>query len=109
MSRGLTAKKPAGLLDAVVNNNNPALWSRLLYFAQCCLQIQAGRRGISSLASLVNDQIKSAPLSPPSPTLPTSGHKSRAHKVKDPLETLATKVSAKIEAGNLRGAIRLVF
>ena len=42
-SRGLAAKKLASLLDAVVTHNNSTSWSRLLYFAQCCLQVPATR------------------------------------------------------------------
>ena len=62
----------------------------------------------SSLASVLNFQIRGAALSSPPPTRPTSHPKHKSHKDRDPLEALATKVSAKIEEGNLRGAIRLI-
>lgn len=107
-SRGSAAKKLGGLLDAVVNNNNLVSWSRLLYFAQCCLKIPTRRRGSDSLASRVNNQIRSASLSPPSPTPPASRYKCKAPNARDPLEFLATRVSAKIEEGNLRGAVHLL-
>ena len=110
-SRGLAAKKLSSLLDNVVTYNNSSSWSCILYFAQSCLQVPATRgtkRGRnSSLASVLNFQFRGAALSSPTPMRPTSHHKHRSYKDRDPLEALATKVSTKIEEGNQRGAIQL--
>ena len=105
-SRGLAAKKLTSLLDSVVANNNSSSWLRLLHFAQCSLQIPVRQKEKLSLASIVNKQIRNGCLPPHVVTL-VPGRKRRVNKVKDPLEILAGKVSAKLEEGDLRGAVRL--
>ena len=100
-------KKFASLLDTVVANKDSTSWSRLFCFTQCCLQAPIEGKGIVSLATFVNKQIRCNVLTPSSSITPTQRPRRKTTKAKDPLEFLAQKISAKIEVGNLRGTVRL--
>ena len=106
-SRELAAKKFSSLLDTVVANNDTTSWSRLLCFAQRCLQAPIRGRRRVSFATSVNKQLR-GDVPTPSPSAAFAPRPRRkTTKPKDPLESLAQKVSVKIEEGNLNGAVRL--
>ena len=78
-------------------------------FAKRCLQTPIRRRKRASLVSAVNEQIRTEGVLCPCSITPTPRCKRVFNnKAKDPLEVLAHKVSAKIEEGNLKGAVRLI-
>ena len=103
-SRDQAARKLASILNAVVAINDHASWSRLLCFASRCLRVplnrSQGRQG--SLVSAFNKQLadESDPLSSSNPVLrPSHRH--------DPSKFVAARVSAKLEEGDFKGAVRL--
>ena len=103
-SRHLAASKLATILDEVVKDNSSASWDRLIRFPVRCLR--APRRGghRRSLASLTNQLIGEEGDPEPVPN-------QRPHRppqtTTTSLETLATRISAKLEEGDFRGAVRL--
>ena len=103
-SRGEAGKKFATILDAVVGKNDHASWVRLLYFSTRCLgrPDRGGRR--RSLATAVNRQLREEADPPPGlgPT-PRRG----LFSPDDSLKYLAARVSAKLEEGDFKGAVRL--
>lgn len=103
VSQGHAARRMVGLLEDVNRLNDDEAWMKLLNFPSCylCVPVRGGKRG--KLARLLNDQLaldKDDPL--PSPAT-SSMKKSQAH----PIASLAARVSAKLEEGDFRGAIRL--
>ncbi len=80
-------------------------WNRLFLFTPTCLRQPRRGKYSESLASLVKRQLQDV-LAPSAPS-PSSRQRKKATKRPDPEESLARRVSAKIEEGDFRGAIRL--
>ena len=108
-SRDHTARKLATILDQVVLSNNTASWDHLFSFAPHCLRVQRRGGHRRSLASHVNAMLREE--SDPDP--PDSIPEERSHRQhcgqgpQDPLQNLAARVAAKLEEGDIKGAIRL--
>ena len=102
-SRIQVASKLASVVLAVVEQNNDASWDRLFRFCSRCLR-SSGRGGHRrSLATEVNKLLREE-ADPPCPQHSTH---CRPKKACSPLESLAARVSTKLEEGDFRGAIRL--
>ncbi len=85
-------------------------WIRLLNFPRQCFRVpgSGGRRW--NLARLVNQQVaeENDPTPPVTPDPSVTHPQLCASKSQsDPLHSLATRVSAKLEEGDFRGAVRL--
>ena len=104
-ARQQCSSKLTTLLRVIVRSNSMEAWNRLFLFTPTCLRQPRRGRYSESLASLVKRQLQDvlAPSAPP----PSSGRRKKATKRPDPEEYLAMRVSAKIEEGDFRGAIRL--
>ena len=108
-SRDLTASKLSTVLEEVNRSNNVSAWTRLLNFPQWCFRVlgRGGRRW--NLARLVNQQVaeeNDPTLVTPDPSVAHPyRHASKSHS--DPLHSLATRVSTKLEEGDFRGAVCL--
>ena len=100
-SRHLAATKLSNVLDDVSEKNDTASWARLLKFSQRCFA--APRRGGQrrSLASVVNRQLQEEA----DPTCHRCGCPRSSHGG-DPMVFVAKRVSAKLEEGDYRGAVR---
>ena len=108
-SRDHAAMKLATILDQVVLNNNTATWDRLFMFAPRCLRVPRRGGHRRSLASHVNAMLREE--SDPDPPDSTSEERShRQHCGQDPQhppQNLAARVAAKLEEGDIKGAICL--
>ena len=105
--RKYAAEKLTSILSGVVSNNDHDSWLRLLQFSGRCLQVPMRQKGgrQSSLTSLVNKQLMEEVDLPVYSRKPA---KSGGKKCSvDPLEYLAKRVSAKLEEGDFKGAVRL--
>ena len=107
-SRLLAAAKLTTIIDRIVtNSNNIDAWKQLLLFTFSCFGTtqRGGKRHRSSLATKVNKAL-SEYLSVGHQPQPTPSSKERKNAMND-LNKLAARVSAKIEEGDVRGAVRL--
>ena len=103
-SRGEAGQKFATILDAVAVKNDHASWVRLLYFSTRCLG-HLDRGGCRrSLAIAVNKQLREE--ADPPPGLGPSPRRD-LFSPDDSLKYLAARVSAKLEEGDFKGAVRL--
>ena len=98
-SRSYAGRKLATILDVVVQKNDHASWDRLFRFSSRCLR--APRRGCS-LATVVNKQLEVE-----TDLQPANISSVRPSTKPDPIRSLAARVSAKLEEGDLKGAVRL--
>ena len=101
-SRHLAASKLVAILEGLTTSCNDDAWFRLFKFPSRCLR--APKRGghRRSLTSEVNKQLRDEVDPTPLPSSP-----SRSKLRHDPLNSLAARVSAKLEEGNYKGAVRL--
>lgn len=108
-SRERAGRKLAVILEGIVANNDHASWIRLLRFGGRCLRspTSSSKDRRTSRATAFNKQLDEE-LDPPDSSsqaqgqfFPTSRHP------QDPTVSLAARVSAKLEEGNFRGAVRL--
>ena len=99
-ARNATATRLSEILDIVVKENSLEAWERLFLFGRRCLHapVRGGHRRnlASSVIKAVNEEKDPAP----SESVPFK-------PVKDPLKNLATRVAAKLEEGDFRGAVRI--
>ena len=114
-SREQAARRLSSLLDAVVSHNTYDCWLDLFCYAQSCLKVPRRGKKRLSLASMVNNQIRIAiggngqadnvdlPLG-----MTNFKRKRQTYTEEGKMKALANKVSAKIEEGNFKGAIRLI-
>ena len=80
-------------------------WRHLLTFSFSCFGIpgqRGGKRHLSSLASKVNAAIANFPAVSTPPV-----QQQKVVKTRPPSDNIAARVSAKLEDGDIRGAIRL--
>ena len=100
-SRQLAASKLASVLDSVTEHNDDASWDRLFKFSVRCFAVpkRGGKR--RSLATLVNRQVQVEGDQPTECTTQPS------RRTSDPLRMLSKRVSAKLEEGDYRGAVRV--
>ena len=103
-SRDLSARKLANILDRVTMDNSESSWDRLFCFAPRCLRVPDRGGHQRSLASHVNSLIKRRIRPNPQPPAPV---RPKTRPTRDPLETLAARVHAKLEDGDFKGALRL--
>ena len=103
-SRPSAASKLAAILDGISASSDVDTWVRLFKFPSRCLR--APKRGghRRSLVSVVNQQLKDEADPTPPLHLPSRGHPKSSH---DPFNSLATRVAAKLEEGDYKGAVRL--
>ena len=108
-SRSLAAEKLASLLERLISTpDNIELWSQLFRFGNSCFRVpgeRGGKRHLSSLASKVNRAISDFPAI--SFTKQNKSIPAKARIRTNP--SLASCVSAKIEEGDIRGAVRLAI
>jgi hypothetical protein len=108
-SRAIAAEKLASLLAAVIDDStNLVAWSNLLLCAPMCFSApgdRGGKKRQSSLTSKVNSVLKEYPnvKSEPATVVAFRGQR----KQRSAVNVLSARVSAKIEDGDIRGAIRL--
>ena len=104
-SRLSAGRKLATILEAVVGKNDHASWDRLFRFSSRCLR--APKRGGQrrSLATVVNRQLEEETDSSDIGPSTKQGH--RHTTTRDPIESLAARISAKLEEGDFGGAVRL--
>ncbi len=102
-ARELCCCKLTATLEQVVSWYDVPSWNRLFSFATNCLRLPDKGSPNEPLASSLKTQLKEE--HPPS--RPSKPRQSKIKKRRDPMETLARRVSRKIDAGDLRGAIRL--
>ena len=88
-----------------MTNNDHASWDRILRFGRRCLRVPSSIRSNVSLTAAINDQVDREQDPPASLDQGFPGCKvSRPH---DFIKGLASRVSAKLEEGDFRGAVRL--
>ena len=104
-SRSSAGRKLATILEAIVSKNDHASWDRLFRFSSRCLRApkRGGRR--CSLATVVNRQLEEETDSPESMVRPCT--RQRQASSRDPIESLAARISVKLEEGDFGGAVRL--
>ena len=97
-SRHQTATKLSAILDDIAANNTQEAWERLFLFPRRCLQApkRGGRR--RNLANFINQAVAEESDSHATPAV--HGHRSS-------LDTLAARVSSKLEDGDFKGAVRI--
>ena len=108
-SRDHAARKLATILDQVVLNNNTASWDRLFSFAPCYLRVPRRGGHRRNLASHINAMLREESDPDPPDSIPEerSHRQHRGQDPQDPLQNLAAQVAAKLEEGDIKGAIRL--
>ena len=99
------AEELSKVLLNVVSLNNDASWNCLSRFTARCFHVPEERIKNRSLASEVNQQLNNE-TDPPQVERKFTSHRKR--KPQDTMCYLASQVSAKLEEGDFRGAIRLV-
>ena len=96
------------MIDRVVRINDEGTWRDLFQFSSKYLfaPIRGGRR--RNLTLTINSRLHCETLSPPPPQVSI---RRRQKKVKpcsaDPLMSLASRISAKLEEGDFKGAVRI--
>lgn len=106
-SRERAGRKLASILNAVVAINDHSSWDRLLRFGGRCLRVPSNREGRrKSVTTALNIQIEEETDPPDSQSLGHGRSRSRT-RPQDPTKGLAARVSAKLEEGDFRGAVRL--
>src|SRR5208282_779322 len=108
-SRLLAASKLTTILDRIVTDSDKIeAWQQLLLFTFSCFGTtqRGGKRHRSSLATKVNKSL-SEYLSVDHKSQPVPASKDRQNAKLNDLDKLAARVSAKIEEGDVRGAVRL--
>ena len=103
-ARDLAARRLGSILDDVVRENTTICWDRLFRYAVRCLRApkRAGHR--RSLATLTS-QLKREETDPDPDQHPTGKHRQRhTHRS---WESLAARISSKLEEGDFKGAVRL--
>ena len=98
--------KLASVLEAISRVNDFASWDRLLRFPSRCFRSPT-RSGVRrSLAAAINRQLFEEI---DSSTTYTSSHSKRTHRPPpDPIKSLSTRLSLKLEEVDFRGAVNLV-
>ena len=107
-SRGLAGAKLASILERVVRDNDHASWDHLLRFGSRCLRVPARGGHRRSLVAAINRQLgdEQEEVCPSAPLVSSRARRAR-RPPQDPLKSLASRVSMKLEEGDFRGAIRL--
>ena len=110
-SRTLAAEKLAAVLSRIVANpDDVSAWSDLLYFSFACFAVPGGRGGKnhqSSLTSKFNSALNAYPNRQELASR-SSQSKSKISKRKTTTaENIASRISEKLEEGDVRGAIRI--
>ena len=102
--RKCAGRKLVAMLGTFIDKNNNTSWMCLFRFSACCLRFRARGGFQQSLASAVNRQLREE-VDPPPTARPSPVRK---HRRTDDLDTqLTTRMSAKLEEGDLKGAVRL--
>lgn len=108
-SRMMAAAKLSVLLDRITTNpDNVDAWQLLLLFTYSCFEVpeRGGKRHKASLASKVNKSLSDfLTVDHQGKSVPTSFSNRKSRPNDD--NSLAARVSTKIEEGDVRGAIRL--
>ena len=92
------------------NPDNVEAWFELLSFTRCCLLVpgdRGGKKHAASLATKVNHQLETFPSIISSPKSQPALKTHSRIKQKSEVDKLRSKVSEKIEEGDVKGAIRL--
>jgi len=105
-ARQWCSSKLATILEGIVQNNSIDSWNRLLLFATSGLRQPHRGKHTGSLSTIIKRQIQEE-SSPASIQRPGTRSRKQARKRSDPLQDLGRRVTAKIEEGDLRGAITL--
>ena len=104
-ARELAAKKLAGILGQVVASNDLASWDRLLHFGSRCLRVLprggSNYNTVKAFKKQIEDELDPAPPHP-------GRQQGRKAQKCSAVESLAARVTAKLEEGDFAGAIRLV-
>ena len=113
-SRMLAAGRLTAVLDRIVTNPDTIdAWQQLLCFTYSCFGSteRGGKRHRSSLATKVNksfsDYLTVTPAAGHQAQPPVLTRRRKKSNSNDELQNLAARVSAKIEEGDVRGAVRL--
>ena len=108
-SQGFKRAWLASILNVVVNGNDHASWLCLLRFCSSCLHISQRQKSGKqpSLTSLVNKELREEIDPPVNHHRWTKSTGKRNNK--DPMTQLAKRVSAKLEEGDFKGAVRLAW
>lgn len=107
-SRECAAWKMASILKTLNDNfEDPAAWSRFIYFPSRCFRQpkRGGRR--RSLATEVNKCINAELACPPASALHIQGHNLHNPSSRQSSASLAARVTSKLEEGDFRGAVRI--
>ena len=101
-ARDLAARRLASIIDDVVRENSTSCWDRLFRFSVRCLRApkRAGHR--RSLATLATQMIREEG----DPDQHTSSKRLRRPSQQS-WESLAARISSKLEEGDFKGAVRL--
>ena len=84
--------------------NDHASWDRLLRFSSRCFRAPARGGHRWSLAAAINRQLSDEVDYPPTPSRSSLKN---FHRPQDPIKSLASRVSLKLEEGDFKGAVRL--
>ena len=104
-SRELAGVKLATILEAVSRDNDHAAWDRLLRFCSRCFRSPPRGGHRRSLAIAINRQLSEETNCSTTPPTSTRSKQTRGPP-QDPLKTLASRVSSKLE-GDFKGAVKL--
>jgi hypothetical protein len=113
-SRVLAAGKLSTVLDRVVADPSCIdTWRQFLLFAYSCFGVSArgGKKHRSSLATKVNkllsDYLSDRSVNDHTTQVSSSSRKKKSVVIDSGMQNLAARVAAKIEEGDVRGAVRL--
>ena len=98
--------KLATILEAVSRDNDHAAWDRLLRFCSRCFRSPPRGGHRRSLAMAINRQLSEETNCSTTPPTSTCSKQTRGPP-QDPLKTLASRVSSKLEEGDFKGAVKL--
>ena len=98
--RDQVARKLSEIIDLVVSSNSREAWEELFLFCRKNLYTPQRRGHRRSLVSHVRRAISDN-------TIPTFSSHQTFQVSSDPLKNLATRVAAKLEEGDFRGAVRI--
>ena len=107
-SRDLAAHKLSSVIDKVVRINDEGTWNDLFQFNSKYLfaPIRGGR--CRNLTSTYNSRLNCETLSPPPPQVSIRRRQKKEKPCSaDPLMSLASHISAKLEEGDFKGAVRI--